>query len=117
VIDMKKEFILIALLSFTISFIGLVATQPVHATEDEWDICEITDCNPSIEPTVEPSVEPTVEVTPEVTQEPTVSPTVEVTPVVDVPRSDGRSDGLSSCPECTKAPVVPKAPPATGKGL
>jgi hypothetical protein len=30
---------------------------------------------------------------------------------------DGLSDGLSSCPSCTKTPTIPNEPPATGKGL
>lgn len=75
-------------------------------------------CQPEILPSIVPSIEPS----PEISLDPTVpvdEPTITLEPTptagesghVDV--SDGRSDGLSSCPECTKAPVVPVAPPDT----
>lgn len=46
------------------------------------------------------------------TPEPTITPPATQPPHVDV--SDGRNDGLSSCPSCTQAPVLPVAPPDTG---
>ncbi len=68
-----------------------------------------------VEPTVEPTEEvtPTPEVTPDITATPTATPSGNVVP--ENP-SDGRSDGLSSCPSCTQAPVVvPAGAPATGR--
>lgn len=49
---------------------------------------------------------------------PTPTPT-DPTPTPTAPpadHGDGLSDGKSSCPDCTKAPVVPAAPPSTGRG-
>jgi hypothetical protein len=71
--------------------------------------CDQDSCVPSIVPSEEP--------TPEVTEEPqAVSPEpTKVPPPGNVPENP--NDGLSSCPECTKAPVVPQAPPMTGRAL
>ncbi len=69
-------------------------------------------------PTVEPTPTEEVSPTPEVDVTPTATPsaTVTETPNQGGP-GDGRSDGRSSCPECTQAPktTVPAAAPATGR--
>ena len=66
-------------------------------------------------PTAVPSVEPSVSPIPTITETPTATPSpTEVPGNPDV--SDNRSDGRSSCPECTKAPVVPNGAPKTGFG-
>lgn len=76
----------------------------------------------------EPSVIPSVAPSPEISLSPTV--TIEVTPTVKPTSSpsatqenhgdglsDGKSDGLCSLPPCiTPGPIVPNAPPATGRG-
>ena len=61
-------------------------------------------------PTTEPTVSPTIEVTPTVVVSPTAGASASPSPT-DSPTggagdglSDHKSDGLSSCPECTKAP-------------
>lgn len=75
--------------------------------------------------TVSPCEELSVDVAPnspcEGTETPMASdsatPTVEPTQaVVFTGNGDGRSDGLSSCPECTKAPVIPNGAPVAGRG-
>ncbi len=63
------------------------------------------------EPTPTPSPTETVTPTPSV-----VTPTPSAPPPPHVHVSDGKSDGRSSCPECTKAPAVPKGAPNTGRG-
>jgi len=88
--------------------------------------CDAQDC-PTATPTCTPSVMPTDEITPTATPGATLTPTQSVTPTPVITgnpgssdhgdgRSDGRSDGLSSCPDCTKAPVIPLAPPVAGRG-
>jgi hypothetical protein len=73
-------------------------------------------CEEVITPTV--TVIPTDEVTPSPEETVVPSPTTEEQSKGDVPSSDGRSDGRSSCPECTQTPkvVVPQGAPATGRG-
>lgn len=78
--------------------------------------CEVT---PTPTEEVTPTVNPCEELTKEVVEgnpceTSTVTPTPRPGNVPENP-SDGRSDGLSSCPDCTKAPMMPSAAPATGK--
>lgn len=62
------------------------------------------------------SIVPTEGITPTDGVTPTSEATPSATPANKEHVSDGRSDGLSSCPSCTKAPnIVPAAPPATGR--
>lgn len=88
------------------------AGNPLHAG-DHLGVCvEVT---PTVAPTSELTTTPTLTPTPEVTPTPTAG--ASATTGGDG-LSDGRSDGLSSCPECTKAPVVvPQGAPNTGRGL
>lgn len=93
-------------LVFTIIFL-LISTGVVIACQPESGPSINTNIEISPELSIEPSE--TISVEPSVTLEPT--PTAGESGHVDV--SDNRSDGLSSCPECTKAPVLPAAPPDT----
>ena len=117
-----RKYVIIAVLSFVFFMVFFALNANV--------VRSTCACEP-ITPIVEPTVSPTEEVQP--TVEPTVEPTIEVSPTVEVVptatpeakpefsgvsdgRSDGKSDGKSSCPECTQAPVIPNAPPSTGRG-
>lgn len=103
----SKVFILFIVALFLSVGVVVACTQPpVNETTNE---------------TVTPSVEPSVEVsnTPEPTV--TVEPTVTPVPETKTENHVNVSDGLSSCPECTKAPkpafVAPMGAPNTGRGL
>jgi hypothetical protein len=95
----------------TLSIVGLFLSAGVAFA----CVPQVTIPEPSIEisPSIEPSTEPSIEVT----VDPTATPEASVVSNVGDGKGDGRSDGLSSCPDCTKAPVFPKAPPKTGRGL
>lgn len=68
----------------------------------------------AVTPTVTPTVTPSVSITPTptvatvtATPTPTTAPTATPAPTTSTDNhGDGRSDGLSSCPECTQAPKV-----------
>jgi hypothetical protein len=85
--------------------------NPLHAGDYAGE-CEEPSVTPTVTPSVTPGVtvtptkEPEVSPTPSVTPDPTVTPTIiqEQTIATDVPKSDGKSDGRSSCPECTQTP-------------
>lgn len=79
-------------------------------------------CIPSIVPSQEPSEYPSETpvisemVTPSITEVPVATETPTLTTTVPPsPHGDGLSDGRSSCPSCTAAPVIPAMPPATGR--
>lgn len=87
-----------------------------HPTNDGDEWCEENEPEEEITPTE--GVTPTIIecdqdecVTPTLTPDPTATPTATVTPgegeKPEVITSDGRSDGKSSCPDCTKAPAQP----------
>jgi hypothetical protein len=80
---------------------------------DDSDRCGRPTSVPSISPTAIPSVtlnpSPTagISATPTMTPEASISAVPSPVPTVqasNVPTSDGKSDGRSSCPECTKTP-------------
>lgn len=97
-----------------------------HHESDYSGICKELTPTPTIDPCISSELVlakgDCVTPSPEVTETPIATPeaTVTIDPVVPPAGhgdglSDGKSDGRSSCPECTKAPVVPSGPPATGR--
>lgn len=104
---MRKLILILSVFILLISF-----TFQADATR------KVKQCEES-QPTPIISIEPSVIVEPSEALEltPTASPSaVPTTQPQQASGGDGRSDGLSSCPECTKAPAVPAGPPATGRG-
>lgn len=78
-------------------------SKPCNEDIDEEVPCPTITVVPTGTPTASPSPELTPEAT--ATPSPTTAPEVTNTPS----HADGRSDGLSSCPECTKAPNYPNS--------
>jgi hypothetical protein len=109
---MKKVIIVF----LALSVLAFLPVQKAVALEiPDFNPCDIVPQLCQITPTLEPTVTEEPTVTPDPTDEvtPTATPTSTVAPSTG---GDGRSDGKSSCPDCTKAPVVPKGAPATGRG-
>lgn len=109
----KRTFIYIALAAFAVALVWLFVSKNANASYDE---CYEDCITPTIEVTPTPECVQDECITPEVTPEPTATPAAEV---IEIPKNT-QSDGLSSCPECTKAhnnngTSVPAAPPKTGR--
>lgn len=120
---MAKTYFYIGITGSLIAFmLWAIVNLPHKACASEYP-----SCTPTAEPTLTPTEEPTptnnpcaelsVDVAPNA---PCMTPTVTLEPTPTAGSSaqqsgTGISDGLSSCPECTKASQVPQAPPATGK--
>lgn len=104
---MRNIHISILVILFSIISVGTVVACSIPNVTETPALSPI----PSIDVITPTEVTPSVEVT----TEPTVAPTAGESASVNTPTSDGRSDGLSSCPDCTKAPVLPVKPPATGR--
>jgi hypothetical protein len=113
---MKKVIIVF----LALSVLAFLPVQKATALEiPDFNPCDIVPQLCQITPTLEPTVTEDPTITPSITVDPTdeaVTPTATPTAPPSNTGGDGRSDGKSSCPDCTKAPVVPKGAPATGRG-
>lgn len=100
-----KLYLALFITAFILAFTGLTTVSAHRGHHYEGNPCQYEAqeglCGT---PVASDSATPTIEVTPEVSIDPSPTAGQSGTPAGDG-LSDNRSDGKSSCPECTKPPV------------